>query len=1856
MSAPVDMETKTALLCLPEDLEVKSAALADAPVQRPVDVPEGASQVTAIVAVTGVRDEVGDVLVPGAFKQTLIDRPRPKVCLGHDWNRPIGKTVAIKEYMPGERGLPATTYDGKPWPQQAGAVIATYIPDMTKEDGVNAYNSAKFFGPEESTFSFGFKTQDADHRGNTRYVKRVAMYEYGPVLVPANRLATLQDIKALVDSGQMESKASQVRDVAYWGEPYGTPITAHMHPHGPKARAERRQGRTPSRAVGVMQAGQAATPPKAPKPAERNAEIAGSGLFAEPTSTARVLPHPTRAKGADQKHIDNLAQSIEQGNADDDAGDDARAEVDKAIRGLLDEAITPDEVRERVTNHPLIDAPGGQRNYQQGEPGSHDEGIARVLNDYRARYAALAQHQQANTPAPVPAGQFEHLSNAQLAGHRDATAAILGDLEGNGANSADPLHRNASAHLAGVEQVMAARRAAAAEHPSVATGNEVGLKYHARDAAGSQRRAGEMEKELARVQQEQVANPPEQGSAQEALLYSLQALIHGLRGKNTQGTPVASARPEKATTPQAPAEPVEPPGATAAARREMFTLTPPQRGEYQRARDGGADHTTAMTTASATPPRGAVDRSALHDAQVRRHAATGGTPQGADTGAALAHAITAFSVAGGSNNERAGSRMAAQMLNQPAGAGNPTSEVRGLRAHMAKTKLPEADMRARVDSVNATADALHSVGLGHASAPGHQVPLADQLHGYAQAITDELDRTGGDKPTGNVRTDVQKLIDNGMPDRPAKPRATVSQPENAPYTVITKKGRQATVDYQGNHYGVAWNGGVLAGVTVTDPNGHETHVRGGGTTMLRTGQGADRERAVREALEGAHQHYSQGAAKPSGAGPAPDSPAGLHANALARMTDKQAATHIGTLDQDKLREVDAEFGNRADALGHPGTVTGKHQMVRDAITEPPLDKPTEGAVITPEELDDVANGVDTELGIHEHPDGVLEVEPEVADRQNRVAALLTRHEKGTLDLSNTETGELHSTRKDLADELRLQTELARRDAARAPAAPKTPKGASAAPTTRPGLAGAAQDHAEALRSGDAETIARTQARLDSSLRRTRANSDTARALADHVSGGGPDADQLDNLASSLRDESRARRNASARKRRTARRLDRERITSVLGSVDAELRNRGESSGPESTPGGQTSGSALENVSRRASPTGAAGVPETQGRTRDTTTSTPITRVTNPEAMSTEDLGAEYHVLNDQDVNDARSDTEIARVSNRLSAVNKELDKREINPFQLDPLDTDQQAAYDQARRGKQSHAAALEAALGTPKSEGPREAEKVLSTPEAGDSTVPLTDEEYEKHTRAIENKLNAALSAGQSTDVLHTKGGKGRVYNADRAALHKQIVDSVWAQRGENVPQEGRSIIAGGLGGAGKSTVLRKYAGVNSGDYFTINPDDIKEEMANRGMVPHVEGLSPMESSALVHEESSHIANLLAKKAYRKKTNVMWDITMSRKESVDKRIAEMAQAGYSKPDGVFVDIPVETSVSRALARHRRGMEKYRNGEGLGGRYVPPSIIRKASHSEKSSANRHTFDQLKDEFGSSVVYDNSTHGQDPIKLSGNGRWGVGGSGLESFSPNDTPTERMDKLYDHHRWLIEQGDGDLRTTDNSPHSAAVRNSLHDAGAPLITGGGGAIQRAMLSASWPDVRKGTEHTPEPTVRIKGNLAQDYPKDHFVHKSGGQVAANYNPRTHMITMDPKAATDMRVRGRSRGYFADTGNAPFSTATLHHEYGHSLDLAMPEEDRQAMMREVAASIQAKARTKHAQQGALQAADLHSRQQTEDWVKQNKAAIINQVGTYASSNSQELAAELWAEYKLSPHPSEAATIAGRHLSRKRGD
>ncbi len=158
---------------------------------------------------------------------------------------------------------------------------------------------------------------------------------------------------------------------------------------------------------------------------------------------------------------------------------------------------------------------------------------------------------------------------------------------------------------------------------------------------------------------------------------------------------------------------------------------------------------------------------------------------------------------------------------------------------------------------------------------------------------------------------------------------------------------------------------------------------------------------------------------------------------------------------------------------------------------------------------------------------------------------------------------------------------------------------------------------------------------------------------------------------------------------------------------------------------------------------------------------------------------------------------------------------------------------------------------------------------------------------------------------------------------------------------------------------MLREFADIDLSQYMMINPDLIKQEMAKRGLIPDVTGLSPMEASDLVHEEASDMAKRLASRAESDGRNVIWDFTMSDTSTIADRVDSLRSAGYMRVDGVFVDIPVEVSVQRADARHRNGHDEYRAGIGLGERYVAEDTIMKHADSSWGSGNRRNFEQLK---------------------------------------------------------------------------------------------------------------------------------------------------------------------------------------------------------------------------------------------------------------------------------------------------------
>lgn len=158
--------------------------------------PEGL--VTAIVSVTGVVDEVKDLLIPGCYTETLAKR-RPKVIRAHNWNEPVGRVLSIEEWMPGDPRLPKETKDGHPWPAAAGALTATLQYNLDTERGRVAFADVSFYSEtKEAEFSIGYQVpQGAAVRtkDGVRHVRKLDLFEISDVLFGAAPLSMTLAVK-----------------------------------------------------------------------------------------------------------------------------------------------------------------------------------------------------------------------------------------------------------------------------------------------------------------------------------------------------------------------------------------------------------------------------------------------------------------------------------------------------------------------------------------------------------------------------------------------------------------------------------------------------------------------------------------------------------------------------------------------------------------------------------------------------------------------------------------------------------------------------------------------------------------------------------------------------------------------------------------------------------------------------------------------------------------------------------------------------------------------------------------------------------------------------------------------------------------------------------------------------------------------------------------------------------------------------------------------------------------------------------------------------------------------------------------------------------------------------------------------------------------------------------------------------------------------------------------------------------------------------------------------------------------------------------------------------------------------------
>ncbi|MEU8540901.1 2'-5' RNA ligase family protein [Streptomyces sp. NPDC048717] len=156
---------------------------------------------------TGVVDEVADLITPGAFAHTLATRP-VKTVWHHSWTDPIGVVLEISEWRPGDARF-ATIPN---WPAEAGALVATVQFNLRTQRGRDVYEQVRQWHEHgEAAFSIGYRVppSGATKRSDgVRLIHKLDLYEVSPVLHGAHPMTRSLEVKAGADASELERKTT----------------------------------------------------------------------------------------------------------------------------------------------------------------------------------------------------------------------------------------------------------------------------------------------------------------------------------------------------------------------------------------------------------------------------------------------------------------------------------------------------------------------------------------------------------------------------------------------------------------------------------------------------------------------------------------------------------------------------------------------------------------------------------------------------------------------------------------------------------------------------------------------------------------------------------------------------------------------------------------------------------------------------------------------------------------------------------------------------------------------------------------------------------------------------------------------------------------------------------------------------------------------------------------------------------------------------------------------------------------------------------------------------------------------------------------------------------------------------------------------------------------------------------------------------------------------------------------------------------------------------------------------------------------------------------------------------------------
>lgn len=233
----------------------------------------------------------------------------------------------------------------------------------------------------------------------------------------------------------------------------------------------------------------------------------------------------------------------------------------------------------------------------------------------------------------------------------------------------------------------------------------------------------------------------------------------------------------------------------------------------------------------------------------------------------------------------------------------------------------------------------------------------------------------------------------------------------------------------------------------------------------------------------------------------------------------------------------------------------------------------------------------------------------------------------------------------------------------------------------------------------------------------------------------------------------------------------------------------------------------------------------------------------------------------------------------------------------------------------------------------------------------------------------------------FYIKDKEEGIFTEERKKQHKEIIE-YFVNAFKNVPNERQCIFSAGIPGAGKTTVLKNYADINLKRYAMLNPDDIKEKMCEMNMYPKMKGLTPLECSTYIHEESAYLTKKIFNACLKDGKNIIYDFTCSSESSFMSKYNSFIANGYKNISLHFVDVSVETSKNRCLSRYLNGLNAFKKGQGHGGRYIPENILEKLKCSDEaySTVNAKVVSELKKKKLKGLkIFEYDNNGREPIR-------------------------------------------------------------------------------------------------------------------------------------------------------------------------------------------------------------------------------------------------------------------------------------